>query len=138
MANSLFDKGREAFLNADVDWLVDSIKCVLVDTGSYVVDLANHDFLNDIPVGARVAISQALSGKTSTAGVADSNDVTFPAGYTMPAPTGEAVVVFKDTGSEATSILIAYIDTATGLPITPNGADFVAVINDGPNKLFRL
>lgn len=34
-----------------------------------------------------------------------------------------AIVIVKDTGTEATSPLIAYIDTATGLPIAPNGGD---------------
>lgn len=138
MANALYDKAREAFLNADIDWLADTIKAVLVDTGAYVVNLAADDYLSDIPVGARVATSNALTGKTSTAGVADSDDFTFPSGYTMPAPTAEALVVYKDTGADATSALIAYIDTTTGLPILPNGADIVAAVNDGANKLFKL
>ena len=33
------------------------------------------------------------------------------------------IVIYKDTGTEATSPLLAMIDTATGLPITPNGGD---------------
>lgn len=138
MANALYDKAREAFANAQIAWLTDTIKCVLVDTASYTVNLATDDFLNDIPLGARIATSSALSGKTNTLGVLDANDITFPTGYTMPAASGEAVVFYKDTGAEGTSILIAYIDTATGLPITPNGADFVAVLNDGPNKILKL
>ena len=35
----------------------------------------------------------------------------------------EAIVIYVDTGTEATSPLVAFIDTATGLPITPNGGD---------------
>lgn len=137
--NALFDKGRQAFAEAQINWLTDTIKAILIDTGAYAVDLATHDFLNDIPVGARVATSNPLTGKTTTNGVLDADDITFPAGYTMPAPTGEAIVIVKDPGSgDANVRLIAWIDTATGLPITPNGADFVAVVNDGPNKLAKL
>lgn len=47
MANGLYDAARESFLNADIDWSVD-----------------------DIPAGARIAVSAALGSKTSAAGVA--------------------------------------------------------------------
>ena len=41
-------------------------------------------------------------------------------------------------GTEATSPLIAYIDTATGLPITPNGGDIIVTWDNGTNKIFRV
>jgi hypothetical protein len=31
----------------------------------------------------------------------------------------EALIIYKDTGAEGTSPLIAYIDTVTGLPVNP-------------------
>lgn len=135
MANALYDKGREAFLKADIDWLVDDIKVVLVDTGLYTVDIAAHDFLADIAVGARVATSGNLGSKTATAGVADAADVVFP---TVTGNTVEALVIYKDTGDPATSPLIAYIDTATGLPVTPNGGDINITWDSGVNKIFKL
>lgn len=135
MANALYDKGREAFLKADIDWLVDDIKVVLVDTGLYTVDIGAHDFLDDIAVGARVATSGNLGSKTATAGVADAADVVFS---TVTGSTVEALVIYKDTGSAATSPLIAYIDTATGLPVTPNGGDINITWDSGANKIFKL
>jgi hypothetical protein len=33
------------------------------------------------------------------------------------------VILYKDTGSSSTSPLLGYIDTATGLPVTPNGGN---------------
>ena len=47
-------------------------------------------------------------------------------------------MLYRDTGVEATSALIAYIDTATGLPITPNGGDIIVNWDNGANKIFRL
>jgi hypothetical protein len=135
MANALYDKGREAFLKADVDWLVDDIRCVLVDTGAYTVDIANHDFLDDIPGGARIAVSSALGSKTATAGVADAADVTFTA---VSGVQSEALVLYKHTGTDGTSQLIAYIDTATGLPVLPNGGDITVQWDKGANKIFKL
>ncbi|RDJ35548.1 MAG: hypothetical protein DWQ19_12080 [Crenarchaeota archaeon] len=135
MANALYDTGRAAFLNAQIDWTDDNIKCVLVDTDDYSVNLSTHDFLADIPAGARVATSGNLAGKTSTAGVADANDVTFSG---VSGDECEAIVIYKDSGDAATSQLIAYIDTATGLPVTPTGGDITIAWDGGANKIFKL
>ena len=72
----------------------------------------------------------------ASGGVCDAADITFT-GLTN-APTVEAIVLYKDTGTEATSTLIAYIDTGTGLP-TPAGVNSIAVSWDnGANKIFKL
>lgn len=135
MANAIYDKARKKFLDGDIDWLADTIKVVLVDAADYTVDLANHEFLSDIAAGARVATSAALSGKDSTAGVADAADVVLSS---VSGDQSEALVIYKDTGAEGTSPLIAYIDTVTGLPITPNGADITITWSNGANKIFKL
>lgn len=135
MANALYDKGREAFLNGDIDWLNDDIRVILVDLADYTQNLATHDFLDDVPVGARVATSGSLTSKTSTAGVADAADVTWPL---VTGDQSEAIVLYKHTGTESTSNLIAFIDTATGLPVTPNGGDITVQWDNGSNKIFKL
>jgi len=135
MANALYDKGREKFLTGAVSWSSDNIKCVLVDAADYTVNLSTHEFLSDVASGGRVATSANLASKTTTAGVADAADVTFSA---VTGDQSEALVIYKDTGSAATSPLIAYIDTATGLPVTPNGADITVTWDNGSNKIFKL
>lgn len=135
MANALYDKGREGFLDGSVNWAADNIKAALVDNGLYTVDLAVHANLSDIPSGARVAISANLAGKTVAAGVADANDVVFSA---VSGASVEDLVLYKDTGVAGTSRLIAYIDTATGLPVTPNGGDITVAWDNGANKIFKL
>lgn len=135
MANSLYAKGREGFLSGAIDWDTDDIRIILVDAADYTVDLATHDNLDDIPSGARVAVSSALSGKTVTDGVADADDKTFSA---VTGDPSEAIVIYKHTGTESTSRLIAYIDTGTGLPVTPNGGDITVAWDNGANKIFKL
>ena len=135
MANALYDKGREAFLTGGINWSGDSIKAVLVDTGAYTVNLATHQFLSDIAAGARIAFSANLSAKTVAAGVADAADSLFTA---VSGASVEAVVLYKDTGTAGTSALIAYIDTASGLPVTPNGGDITVAWDNGANKIFKL
>lgn len=135
MSNALYDKYRQAALDGDVSWSADTIKAQLVDTSLYTVNLASHEFLTSIAAGARVGSPVILSNKTVTDGVADADDCLFSL---VSGSSVEAVVLYKDTGTEATSRLIAYIDTATGLPFTPSGINQTVVWNSGSNKIFKL
>lgn len=135
MANALYAKGRQGFLEGAVAWLTDNIKVLLVDAADYTVNLATDDFKDDIAGAAIVATSGNLASKTSTDGVADAADFTFTA---VTGDPSEALVIFKDTGTASTSRLLAYIDTATNLPITPNGGDITVQWDNGSNKIFKL
>lgn len=135
MANAMYDLGREGFLGGDIDWDANTIKVTLVDAADYTKDLANHDFYNDVTAGGRVATSSALASKTKTAGVADAADITFSA---VTGDVSEQLIIWADTGVESTSRLILNIDTATGLPVTPNGGDITVTWDSGANKIFKL
>ena len=136
MANALYDLGREAFLSGDITWDGDAIKTILVDSALYTPNLATDQFLSDVPAGSRTAPSSALVSKTVTAGVADAGDVTYSA-VPIDDPQ-EYVVIYQDTTVEGTSRLIALIDTATGLPVTPNGGDIIVQWSSGADKIFKL
>lgn len=135
MPNALYDLGRESFLKGEISWNTNNIKAVLVDTGLYTPNLLTDQFLSSIPAGARVATSANLANKTTAAGVADADDVTFTA---VTGASIEAVVLYQDTGNATTSRLIGYIDTATGLPVTPSGGDITVVWDSGANRIFKL
>ena len=129
MANALYTKGKEALLDGSINLEANTIKCVLVDAADYTVNLSTHDNLDDIPSGARVGTPQTLGSKTFTGGVFDAADATFPSVTGDPC---EAIVIYKDTGTESTSRLLAYIDTAaSGLPVTPNGGNIQIQWNAG-------
>jgi hypothetical protein len=126
MANRLYKKGKEAFATAAINWTSDNIKAVLVDSGAYTPNTTTDQFLSDITGSARIATSGNLASKTATLGVCDAADVTFTA---VTGVQSEYVVIYKDTGTAGTSALIALFDTATGLPVTPNGGDITVVWN---------
>lgn len=132
----MYGKGREAFGAAGINWPSDDIRAILVDTAAYTVNIDGHQYLSDIPVGARVGTAVALSGKTNTLGVMDCNDFSFTG--LSAAPTIEALVVYKHTGVEATSTLLLYIDTATGLPVAAGATQCDITVDNGANKLFKL
>jgi ApbE superfamily uncharacterized protein (UPF0280 family) len=135
MANALYDLGREGFLGGDIAWDTDNIKVVLLDMTDYTPNLATDQFLSDVPVGARVATSSNLTTKTISSGVADAADVVFSS---VTGDECEYVGIYQDTGVEASSRLIALIDTATGLPVTPNGGDITVQWDNGVDKIFKL
>lgn len=147
MANAVYTKARESFLgqSPSIDLDTDTIRAFLLDAASYTPDLATHQYLNDVPVAARkgnnggTARSDApeLTGKSVTDGIFDALDITFA---TVPAGDAlEYILIFKDDGvADSSSPLVALIDTATGLPVTPNGGDINVQWDEGANKIFKL
>lgn len=124
MANALYPLFKQGLLQGDIALDTDTVKVALVDTGSYTYSAA-HQFLSS--VSGITATSGALTGKTFTNGTFDSDDPTFGA---VSGAVSEALVLFVDTGSAATSRLIAYYDTGvTGLPVTPNGGTINVTVN---------
>jgi hypothetical protein len=126
MANAWYRKGAQKVLDGTVDLTADTIKCVLVDSADYTVNLSTHDALDDVPAGARVGTAQTLGSKTFTDGFFDAADPTFS---TVTGDVSEYLLFYKDSGVEATSWLLWLFDTATGLPVTPNGGNIAIVFN---------
>ena len=135
MANALYDRGRQGFLAGEIDWDANDIRIILIDEADDTIDLAVDEDLADRAGAARVATSSALGSKTTTAGVADAADVTLSS---VTGDVSESIDIYQHTGTEATSLLIANIDTATGLPVTPNGGNITVQWDAGANKIFKL
>ncbi len=131
MASGLYAKSKKLLLDADLDLLADTLKCVLIDTADYTVNLSTHDFLDDVASAARVGTPQTLANKSTTDGVFDADNAVFPSVTGDPC---EAILIYKDTGNEATSPVIAYID---GISVTPNGGNITVAWDDGANKIFK-
>ena len=133
MANALYPKAKESFINAHINMSANTITIALVDSGVYTYSTA-HQFRSDVSNSAVIA-STTLSNKTVTSGVFDADDATFTS---VTGANCEALLIFQDTGVQSTSRLIAYIDSATGLPILPNGGDITVVFSSGASKIFAL
>lgn len=91
-------------------------------SGGRVADLSNKEYLDDLGAGAVVATTTLNSVVVLAHGTVDAANATFS---TVSGDTSEALVVYKDTGSAATSPLICMLDanTTPGLPVTPLEAD---------------
>ncbi|MBO0676773.1 hypothetical protein JRC04_04775 [Mycolicibacterium sp. S2-37] len=115
--------------------MTDSIRGVIVDLDDYTPNSATHQYLSDIPIGARVATSSPFTAKSVTDGVADAADLTITG---VTGDVSEALVVYQDTGVATTSRLICFLDSAAGFPIYPNGGNVVVVFSSAPERIFRF
>lgn len=120
----------------DVNLATDNIKVALVRGYTYA---STHAFLSDITgagAGSIVATSANLASKTTTNGIFNAANITFTA--VSAGAACQNLIIYKDSGTSSTSCLIASIDTATGLPVTPSGGDIVVNWDTGSNKIFAL
>ncbi len=134
MANALYRKGAEKILSGQINFSTDALKVALVKN-DYAQNLSTDEFYTSI--SAHVLDTDVeLLGKTVTGGVFDATDVTWLA--VAAGDISEGVVIYKDTGSAATSPLLAYIDQITGFPLTTNGGDVTVQWDNGALKIFSL
>ncbi len=98
-----------------IDYLSDTIRIMLC-TSTYAPNQDTHetkaDVTNEVVGAGYAARGNALAGKTITVDAAnnrvvyDANDSTWAASTI----TARYAVIYKDTGVDATSVLIGYID----------------------------
>ena len=121
MASQLFPKGAGHLLGAStaIDYTANNMK-ILFYSGAITT---TWEFVSDLTGASIIARSGNLAGKTTTNGVADAND------FTVTAVSGSAfthVILYADSGSDATSRLLAVFDVAS---FTPTGGDISVIFN---------
>lgn len=117
MANALYNKYKQACLDGSLDLSTLDIRAILIDTADYTF-AATHEFLSEVAAASREEVSDALASKTIVDGVFDAADKTFSG---TAGDACEAILLYRHTGTDATSELICYIDTGAGLPVTLGG-----------------
>ena len=145
MANTLYDDARRLWALGDIDWENDNFNCILV--GSAYSYSADHKFLTAIdgsPGGPRDFGEQGPSGVVLTGRGVQTNGAIFadnPRFTVVGAerPQVRAVVIYRNVdGNDANANLGYFADTATGVPITPNGGDIIVTWSTGTNRILRL
>ncbi len=121
MASQLFPKGAGHILGATtgVDMTANNIKFLFYN-GAITT---TWEFVSDLSGAGIIARSGNLASKTTTNGVFDAADIT------VTAVSGSAfthVILYADSGSDATSRLICVFDVAS---FTPSGGDINVVWN---------
>ena len=134
MANALYGLGKEKILSGAINLATDTIKVRLVKN-TYAQNLTTDEFVSSV-TKITGTTDQTLTGKSVTLGVFDATDVTYTA--VASGETSEGVVIYKDTGTESTSPVLAYIDTITGFPLATSGGNITVQWDNGAYKIFSL
>jgi hypothetical protein len=154
MPNTLYDFARRKLLSGEVVWASadnnntpgpNPIRVCLVRTGAgnYTFSAAHDNmsqiagFIGNTSAGSATAIATLTNPLTTAQGAADGDDVTFS--QVTSGQTINAIVIYLEISSvnQALNLPVAFIDTATGLPITANGGDIIVTWDNGPNRIFR-
>lgn len=122
MEARLFSYARELFATAQLDWTAGDVRAVLLPP-EVALD-GSEQFLSEIASGARIAISEIIGNRTAANGVCNGDPAEFPS--LADTRLVQSVVLFKDTGSESSSLLIAYYgdENIQGDPFAPAGVDY--------------
>lgn len=124
MANALYTVYKDVRNGATTYTLpnltTSTIKAVLCSS-TYTPSIDSDTYLSDVPSGARVATQTVATISRANGAVLVSSTCTFTS---VTGAVCTQLVLYKDTGSAATSPLLAYFDTFTsGMPVTPSGTN---------------
>ena len=115
MADLVYNSFKQKIMDGSIDLDTDTIKVALV-TSSYTVSQDDHEDYADITNevtgtgytagGATLANAAVTKDNTNDVGKFDADDVT----WTTSTITARGAIVYKDSGTGATSWFICYID----------------------------
>ena len=129
--NSIYQTALNAALNGGLNAGADTYSVQGVNSGYSPNFAANGDqFFSSVPGGDRLGSKVHLGSLTTLGGILSAANTDLGSTWTGN-PTIKALVVFKDTGVDATSQLIAYIDGFQGVETTAattTGATSIPII----------
>jgi hypothetical protein len=119
--------GKTSDYSARVDCDTDTLKSYFMDASTDVPVVTDVFESSHTGINPTFANAQALSSGTAGVvgvGVFDAADTVFTGSSVLTGSTSvEWLVVFKFVSAASDSPYLAGWDTATGLPLTPNGGD---------------
>lgn len=133
MTTVVYPRGLEALMSGSVNLSSDTIKAQMV-TSAYTYS-SSHQYASSL--AGLVGTAATLASKTVTAGVFDAADVTYSSVAAGSTVTG--IAIYKDTGSSATSPLLAFISMkgdTTALAIVTDGGNIV--ISWNASGIFKI
>jgi hypothetical protein len=138
MANAVYPTAKASLLgqNPSIDVDTDTIRAALVKiTGAGAVSYsAANQYVNSVDAGI-VGTPQVHWQRHGRGWQVHKNAVSYSAVSSAGNTLG--LILYKWTGTNTNSALIAWYDTGTNIPATPNGGD-ISVTPDGTNGWFTL
>ena len=136
---AVFNKAKHELILGNIDFGVDSFKVALL-TNAYTPNIDTQEFWSDVSANEASGTNYTAGGGATTITVTriDASDLTEVDGTTVTfansTVTARYAILYKDTGTPTTSVLISYTDF--GSDQSSVGADFNVTVN--ANGLLRL
>lgn len=141
MANFVYTKFFERIASGNLNWASVVLRILLERSTSTYSPNKDHDFVSDLSGLVECSVSSYARQTLASAAVnvddandrveLDFADVDF--GALESGQTVKGIIVYVQTGGNDSSAnddpLVAYIDTATGLPATLGGGDFTVTVD---------
>lgn len=141
MANTIFTRFFERVASGNLNWASAVVRCLLErSTSTYSVN-KDHDYVSDLTGLVEVSVASYARQTLGSCAVnvddandrveLDCADISF--GSLETGQTAKALIFYVQTGGNDSSPsddpLVAYMDTATGLPATLGGGTFSVTID---------
>jgi hypothetical protein len=138
--SGVYRRAAQKMATGDLDLDATTLRVYMVSS-AYTYS-ADHEFLSSVTGSSALIASrqdgtsdyQATTITVGTDSAVDGTDVTFT---NSSATQCVALILVKWGTNAADSRLVAYINSGTGLPVTPNG-NTTFRWDDGANKIFKL
>lgn len=133
MANFVYKKAKQNILNGNINFSSNNFK-VLFTNSSYTANQNTDEFVSNIPSASIVHRSENIQNITNILGVIDGSDFSFSL---SPNTSINAVVLYQVGVNDSSSILLSYVDTASGLPF-PGSSQSTTVSVNWSNEVSKI
>jgi hypothetical protein len=131
--NFKYNYARQLALTTGIGWTTNNVKLLAVNA-NYVPNEA-HQYVSQINPAAIVARTANMANKTATDGFARGSPVTL---FSLLSNSEvEGVILYIDSGDDATSVLLAYVDDGIAFPFMPLGFDYAFAYDSIEGGFFR-
>jgi hypothetical protein len=128
-----YNPARTLFATTGINWLTSDIRTLLVNI-QYVPD-PSHSFVSDIPPSGIAVRGEVLASKTVEDGFVRAATTRYEDLLLAQEVTG--LVLYVDTGVDATSRLLAFMDDELAFPFTPAGFHYDFSYDAAKGGFFR-
>lgn len=137
MTSFVYDKAREKFATARLNWSAGIFKAALL-SAAYAAKVDTDEFLAIVPSDAIVARSLIIPARTYARGHCSGTFAKFLAVTDTRSVT--RALIYREGSSDADSDLVAFIDTESiiGVPFVPTGFDYFLLPNAVLGGFFRI
>lgn len=124
----------ELFATAALSWVGSDIKAMLVAVG--YAALRTHKFVSEIPSASILIRSGTIQNLAAPGGICRGDIPEFDAFLAVQAAV--ALVLYFDSGDDASSILIYYSSDGPGFPFVPAGFNYFVGYDQSNGGFFQV